>query len=137
MLLSLCLAASCSDTFVKFANTAPSTPVDITSVTAVANLSQCQQVCLQDPLCIGLNWIQDSRPLSQKCALYSSSIYDITPTTLFDLYLRQMCVPQLIFTLLPGKTHQFFTILPGHIRPLLLLHFYFYFMLYVCTIVYD
>ena len=103
--MSVCVtrcAASCVDSFLRFENLAATTAGQTPPVPGVRNIDECKARCLDDDRCNGFNWMRDGRNDTEKCLIYNRLIGDTTEVTLFDLYVRERCRPQIFITFGPG-----------------------------------
>ena len=95
-------AAECRDTFVRFDNLASTSAGRTPPATGVSTLDECRARCLRDDDCAGFNWMRDGRNDTDKCLLYDGLVGDTSEVTLFDLYARERCQPNMFITFGPG-----------------------------------
>ena len=95
-------AAECRDTFVRFDNLASTSAGRTPPATGVSTLDECRARCLSDDDCAGFNWMRDGLNDTDKCLLYDGLVGDTSEVTLFDLYARERCQPNMFITFGPG-----------------------------------
>lgn len=91
-----CILATCTDKFAQFTNNAPPNFASMSPTSSATSIVACQAACLSDTNCVGLAWIKDLRPFSQKCILYTAFIGSLSTTSFADFYARQSCQSQLV-----------------------------------------
>ena len=106
---------TCWDTFVQFTDLAATSAGQIQPEPDVLTVDDCRERCLNDTECVGFNWMRDGRNASQKCMLYSLVVGHTTYVALTDLYVREICQPNMFISFAPGTGSLYTLVLPsGH-----------------------